>query len=630
MSTSEAEYDVIVVENVKIPMRDSVKLLTDIYRPAKFGQPLEDKLPVILERTPYGKGQELRATRCRGFASKGYIVISQDCRGCHDSGGELYFLAQEPNDGYDTVKWISEQAWCNGKIGTFGTSYGCWTQSALATQNPPQLSTMFLHQGGSNAHTSSVRQGGAMELRFIAWGFWHSALNTNSSLKHSQYVDEALSKADFRNWLKRMPIRKGQPELKVAPNYENWVFDVLTTADYTSFWKQPGFAINEFWDEHPDIPIYFSGGWYDSYTRSTLDNYIGLSKIKSSKMHLIMGPWTHGTDKPELSFAGDVEFGKKAALDSFDMLHLSWFDHSMKGKKNNLATDLPVKIFVMGGGDGHKTTDGKMFHGGHWRYEKEWPLTRAKHTKYYLSDDYTIGTSVPKKEKSCTTYEFDPSNPVPTIGAGISSLATLKPLPKEIRKSKVISEISLIEDISLNGAFDQKESPQQFGCNPPYLPLGSRSDVLVFETKPLENNTEITGPIEVNLWISSSAIDTDFTAKLIDSYPPSDDYPEGYNMNLSDSIARARYRKSREKPSFLTPGEIIPLQIVLYPTSNLFAKGHKIRLDISSSNFPRFDVNPNTGEPIALNRKSIIAENTIYHEKGHPSCILLPIIPTEK
>ena len=125
-------------------------------------------------------------------------------------------------------------------------------------------------------------------------------------------------------------------------------------------------------------------------------------------------------------------------------------------------------------------------------------------------------------------------------------------------------------------------------------------------------------------------MDTDFTAKLIDSYPPSNDYPEGYNMNLSDSIARARYHKSREKPSFLTPGEIVPLQIILYPTSNLFAKGHKIRLDISSSNFPRFDVNPNTGEPIALNRKSIIAENTIYHEKGHPSCILLPIIPTEK
>lgn len=627
MSVSQLEYDVVVIENVMVPMRDAVRLAADIYRPARGETPISHPLPVILERTPYGKAQVDMRERCRYFAQRGYVFVSQDCRGCHASEGELHFLAQEPDDGYDTVEWIARQPWCNGKVGTMGTSYMSWTQSALATQNPSHLACMFPNMGGSNAYTSSVRQGGAMELRFIAWAFWHAALNTNKKLKHSPYVDKALNSADFRQWLSRWPIKRGQTQLKVAPNYERWAFDLLTNADYNDFWKQPGFAIEEYWDQHADVPMYFSGGWYDSYTRATLDNYVGLSQRKKSHIRVIMGPWTHGTRTPELSYAGDVDFGPDAALGSFDELHLRWFDRWLKGISNGVDREPLVRIFVMGGGHGRRTREGRVFHGGRWRWEKEWPLARTRYTRFYIHGDGTLSTDPPEEPSSFTTYDFDPKDPVPTIGANISSLATLRPLPPDITDPTLLPQALRVEQIVTAGAFDQREGTQFFGCKPPYLPLGSRHDVLVFQTEALEHDIEVTGPIQVKLWVSSSAPDTDFTAKLIDVYPPSEDYPEGYDMNLTDSIMRARYRNSWEKPELLKPGEIAELTIVLYPTSNLFQSGHRIRMDVSSSNFPRFDVNPNTGEHPVFSRRTQVAENTVYHDAHHPSHILLPVIP---
>ena len=627
MSLSEPEYDVVSNENVMATMRDGVRLAADVFRPAKNGTPVSEPLPVILERTPYNKSQPERAQLCRYFAQRGYVFVAQDIRGCYASEGEHYFLTPDAYDGYDTVEWIAQQPWCNGKVGTMGTSYASWTQSALATQNPPHLACIFPNMGGSNAHTSSVRQGGAMELRFIAWAFWHSAQNSNKKLKQSPYVDKALNSAYFREWLQRWPIKRGQTQLKVVPNYERWVFDVLTNADYNDFWKQPGFAIEEYWDQHADVPMYFSGGWYDSYTRSTLDNYVGLSKRKKSDIRVIMGPWTHGTKTLEYSYAGDVEFGPEAALDSFDKLHLQWFDRGLKDIENGIDQEPPVKIFVMGGGDGHKTKEGRMFHGGRWRLENEWPLARARYTRFYLHEGDSLSNDPPEEPSSFTTYNFDPNNPVPTIGANVSSLATLKPPPPGVTDPSTLPQSLRRENIVQAGGFDQREGAEFFGSKPPYLPLGSRPDVQVFQTEPLERDTEVTGPIEVKLWISSSAPDTDFTAKLIDIYPPSEDYPEGYTLNLTDSIMRARYRNSREKPELLKPGKIAELTIVLYPTSNVFKAGHRIRVDISSSNFPRFDVNPNTGEPIGLNKRTQVAENTVYHDARHPSHILLPVIP---
>jgi putative CocE/NonD family hydrolase len=607
-------------------MRDGTRLTADVYRPAVEGIPEIDPLPALLERTPYGKRDPERAQRARCFARHGYIVVLQDCRGCFDSEGDLYFLKNEPLDGYDTVEWISRQPWCNGKVGTYGTSYAAWTQLALATQNPPHLCCMFPIMGGWNGHTSTVRHGGAMELRFMAWAFWHSALNRNRALKRDPWIDRALNLADFRYWLNKMPIRKDETALALVPNYERWMLDIFQHGDYDDFWKQPGFAFDEYLHQLADVPIFLCGGWYDSYTRATLEAFVALYKHKKGPIRVMMGAWTHGTYTTELSCAGDVEFGPSAPVESIDKLHLDWFNRWLKGRQNGIDKEPSVRIFVMGGGTGSKTKDGRLDHGGQWRDERAWPLPLTQYTRFYLHANRILSPQFPDNESPSTTYVFDPSNPVPTLGGNFSSLDYLKPYPPNVKAELIPSSLRR-EPITPNGGFDQRESPRFFGCKPPYLPLSARSDVLVFQTSPLEQDTEVTGPIQVQLWASSSAVDTDFTAKLLDVYPSTQDYPEGYALNISDSIIRARYRNSRGKAELMKPGEICEFIIVLYPTSNLFKKGHRIRLDISSSNFPRFDVNPNTGELLGSEQKKNVAENTIYHNSEHASHIVLPIVP---
>jgi hypothetical protein len=238
-----------------------------------------------------------------------------------------------------------------------------------------------------------------------------------------------------------------------------------------------------------------------------------------------------------------------------------------------------------------------------------------------------LDANTPSEVSSSTTYRFDPSNPVPSIGGNVSSLNSFKGLPSGASDPESVPRSETLDEIMAAGGFDQVERADIFGSHSPYLPLGSRPDVLVFQTPPLEENMEVTGPIEVRLWVSSSAVDTDFTAKLIDVYPSSRWYPDGYRLNLTDSIMRLRYRNGDGVPDFLTPGDVVEITITLYPTSNLFAQGHRVRLDVSSSNFPRFDVNPNTGEPIGRERRRAVANNSVYHEAGRGSVLILPVIP---
>ncbi len=397
----------------------------------------------------------------------------------------------------------------------------------------------------------------------------------------------------------------------------------------SEYWKHPSYAPALYWGQFPDVPILVVGGWYDSYTRATWQNYEGLRQGKKGPVKVLVGPWTHGSNTLELSYAGDVEFGPEAALDSFRDLHLRWFDQALKGQRSGVDGQPPVRIFVMGGGGGHRAGSGRLFHGGYWRDEAEWPLARTQYTPYYLYEDGSLGPEKPAATESSTTYRFDPSNPVPSIGGNVSSLTTLDSLPSGVADPAYAPRGSRIRDVMAAGGFDQVEAPQFYGCKEPHLPLGSRPDVLVFQTEPMGQDVEITGPIEVNLWVSSSAVDTDFTAKLIDLYPPSSWYPHGYALNISDSIMRLRYRNGPERAEFATPGEVVPLTITLYPTSNIFAAGHCIRLDISSSNFPRFDVNPNTGDPIGTERRRVGADNTVFHQADRASHIVLPVIPAD-
>ena len=620
-----SHYDVTVDLDVPIKARDGISLVADIYQPARQGQRVRDGLPVLLERTPYGKDEPLRRCRAAFFARRGYVVVIQDCRGCFQSEGKLSFLVNEPADGFDAVGWIAAQRWCSGKVGTYGTSYGSWVQSALATQNPPALACQVLTMGGWNAHTTTVRHGGAFELRFMAWAFWHSLLNENRGLKSRSGVAAGLENAPhFLHWLSRLPIRRGQTQLSLVPDYEDWLFDLYTQGDYDDFWRQPGLAMEEHLEAHADVPTLLVGGWYDSYTRATLDAYTALSEAKKGPVQVIMGPWTHGGYNTELSYAGDADFGADAALASFDALHLSWFDRWLKGEACSVQTK-PVRLFVMGGGAGRKTPEGRIQHGGSWREESEWPLGRALLTELYLAEAGRLSETVPEQDESSSTYCFDPTNPVPTVGGNFSSLSFIAPPPPGAEIGQLPGAVRR-RDVTPAGGFDQQEEGRFFGCEVPYLPLGSRADVLVYQTPPLEEDWEVTGALKVSLWISSSARDTDFTAKLIDVYPPSADYPQGFALNLTDSIVRTRYRNSREKAELMAPGEVYSLKIILYPIGNLFRRHHRVRLDISSSNFPRFDVNPNTGEPLGRNRGWMRAWNTVYHDRKRPSHLLLPVV----
>ena len=580
-------------------MRDGVCLATDIYFPALRGHAVSGKFPVILERTPYDKAGAGNVTNGSYFARRGYICVIQDVRGRFASEGEWYPFAKEAPDGYDTVEWIAAQEWSDSQVGTMGGSYCGSNQSALATLDPPHLKTMIVAVGASNYYHCSMRQNGALEQRFMIYAF-RMATTSKEALADANIkaaVDKAY--ANVGEWVSRAPLKAGTSPLRMLPNYERWVIDLFTHGEYDDYWKQRGYAISQYYEEHADVPTLYLGGWYDSYARATCENFTALSKMKKSRQVLLMGPWTHGGWG--VSYAGDIDFGNHSFI-NYNDLRLAWFDHFLKGVHTEVADWAPVKIFVMGTGDGNANYQGHLHHSGYWRDEQDFPLPGTRFTPYYLHVDGTLSPTSPGSHAP-SSFSFDPRDPVPTIGGGISAADPIMPA----------------------GAFDQRGDSRFFGCRDS-LPLNARSDVLTFQTEPLESNVEVTGPIAVSLYAASSARDTDFTAKLIDVCPLSEDYPYGLAINLTDSIIRTRYRNGWEEPELLEPREIYKFTFQLYPTSNVFQAGHRIRLDISSSNFPRFDVNPNTGGALGLERRFEVAEQRIYHDTEHSSQVILPIV----
>ncbi len=547
-------YGVSLTSDVMVRMRDGVRLATDIYRPTQNGRPLANPLPVILERTPYGKTvvsrSELsvqnpvaasRAEVARHFVSKGYVVIYQDCRGRYGSEGEFVKYLSDGLDGYDTCDWIVRQPWCSGKIGTMGLSYAAHTQGALACTHPPGIAAMFLDSGGfANAYQDGIRQGGAFELKQVTWAA-RAALESPSVLADPVRL-KALQAVDIKGWFARMPWKRGHSPLGAAPEYESYVYDQWEHGVFDGFWKQLGIYAAGFYDRFSDAPMVFMSAWYDPYPRSATDNYSALSRRKKGPVRLILGPWTHG-DRT-LTYAGDVDFGPAATLDGnlapdFLALRLRWFDCWLKGIDNGVAAEPAVRIFIMGGGSGRRNAAGRMDHGGRWRAEKDWPLPDLRPTEYYLHADGRLAPQMPAAIDSHVSYDFDPERPVPSVGGTITSG----------------------EPVMRGGAYDQREGPRFFGSREPYLPLAARPDVLVFETAPLAADIEVTGPISARLWIASDRPDTDFTIKLIDVYPPNEDYPEGFAMNITDGILRVRYRQSWEDPTLLQPNEDVPIPV---------------------------------------------------------------------
>ncbi len=598
-----------LMQGVMVPMRDGVLLATDIYLPA--GAPVAR--PVILERTPYGKHLPSRSERgpgeaaamaraevARYFVEHGYVVIYQDCRGRYASEGKFIKYVSEADDGVDTCAWILQQPWCNGRIGTKGLSYAAHTQAALGSHGAPGVVAMVLDSGGfANAYHSGIRQGGAFEMKQVTWALTRAL--ESDSVRADPARRRALMSINLLDWFRKInEWEPGRSPLSAAPEYEDFVFEQWRNGSFNNFWRRAGLYAQGYYAHFSAAATTHIASWYDPYARSACENFTGLVAAKRGPACLVLGPWTHGNRY--LSFAGDVDFGPQATLHGnlshdYLSLRLHWFDRHLKqgGAGAALPAPAPVRLFVMGGGSGRRNEAGRLDHGGYWRDEQEWPIARTQAIAFYLHPQGGVSTSMPI-DAGRQSYYYDPVDPTPTNGGAVTSG----------------------EPLMFGGAFDQGSIAG---------PEARRPDVLSFMSAPLTQDTEVTGSIVARLWVSSDCVDTDFTFKLIDFAPPSEDYPDGYAMNLTDGILRMRYRDSWEHPSLMTPGQCYPISIEALPTSNLFKRGHCIRIDISSSNFPKYDPNPNTGAAEGFPGPVSIAHNTIYMQADAPSHVLLPVIP---
>lgn len=562
-AASTARYEVTIQAGVPVKMRDGVTLIADIYRPKAEG-----RFPVLLTRTPYNRRDPMTGTF---LASHGYVVILQDTRGRFDSGGEFYPFRHESEDGYDTIEWAAGLEFSNGMVGTFGGSYVGATQMLAAIAKPPHLKAIFPYVTASEYYDGWTYQSGALMQAFTST--WTTGLAQDTLRR------KASGMSKMSEWMNQLPVDDyriiASPTADdVASYFRDWVAHERDD-EYWRRWK-----ISDHYSEM-DIKALHSGGWHDIFLKGSIGNYVGMRKAAATEsarqnQRLLVGPWAHTFTSPEGKI-GDVTFGKHAVLDMSGTI-IKWMDYALKGIKNEFASDSPVRIFVMGENV--------------WRDEKEFPLARTQYTKYYfhaskgansISGDGSLSTKIPGAEKP-ETFEYDPANPVPTIGGRLCCGGTLP------------------------GPYNQQ-------------PNESRQDVLVFSTPPLERDTEVTGNISVELFAASSAVDTDFTALIVDVDP------SGYARLLTDGIVRARYRNSTERAELIEPGKVYKYTIDLWTTSNLFKAGHRIRVYISSSNFPRFNRNLNTGEATMRGTKMLKASQTVYHDAEHPSAIMLPIIP---
>jgi putative CocE/NonD family hydrolase len=564
---------IITEHSVEMKTRDGVTLRADIYRPAAQG-----KYPTLLQRTPYNKDNA--ADFGRRAAAQGYVVVVQDVRGRYTSEGEWYVFRHESEDGYDAVEWAAALPNSNGKVGMFGGSYVGATQMLAAIAHPPHLAGICPVVTSSNYHESWTYQGGAFEQWFNE--SWTSGLaqdtlsrlirdNTNARLGAS-----TLPLNNYPVFNVPMPQDPASLTGTLAPYFLDW----LAHPTYDDYWEK--LSIEENFDKI-QVPSLTIAAWYDIFQGGSLRNYIGMrdhagneAARKNQRLYVSIGGHAGSGRK-----IGDTDFGPAAEQYDDSEITLHWYNYLFKGEQNEYANAArPVHLFVMGKNE--------------WRDEASWPLKRAKETRYSLASngnantaagDGTLATTAQKGKPD--TYIYDPANPVPTTGGPLCCDAGHLPA----------------------GPRDQKA-------------VEARPDVLVYSTEALAEDLEVTGPVTLDLYAKTSAADTDFTAKLVDVAP------DGVAHNLTEGILRARYREStKAAPKPITPNQVYEYKIDLWSTSNVFLKGHKIRLEVSSSNFPRFDRNLNTGKDSASDATMVKATNTILHDSEHPSALILPVIP---
>jgi len=588
-----------------IAARDGVRLATDVYLPAGKGP-----WTVLLERTPYDRRGTNHADRTLAepepkskpqiaawFADRGFAYVLQDCRGRFESEGRFEKYLGEQADGVDTLNWILAQPWCDGRVCTLGFSYGAHVQTALAAATPAGLAAMFIDSGGfSSAFDSGIRQGGAYELKQLTWALKHARLARET--RDDPRRRSALESVDIRDWVGKVWTH-GHSAVSAAPEYEAYILEQWAHEKFDDFWQRAEFFARGHHDRFPDVPCVLMSSWYDPYSRTAIENFVGLRSGKKSPVRLVLGPWTHG--QRSLTYAGDVDFGAAATLDGqvapdYPTLRSDFFDRYVRGGHAPDWLASPVTVFVMGGGPGGKTVEGRLQHGGSWLRCSDWPPREAKPLRLYLAEARSLQSRRPAEDLE-ESWQHDPLDPVPTIGGAITSGAPLME----------------------GGAFDQRETAQTFGSSAIGRPLADRKDVVSFRSAPLERDLQVVGPVRARLWVSTSAVDTDFVVKLVDEYPPSQEWPSGFAMNVTDGILRLRFRDSFSEPKLAEPGKIYPIEIVLLPTANRFVRGHRLRIDVASSNFPHFDVNPNTGAPAGVPSTPLVAQNRVHAGSAAPS-----------
>ena len=576
---------VLVDRNVEVTMRDGVVLRANVYRPDT-----PEPLPVVISRLPYNKDLPTWQvmTDAVRLAEAGFAVVCQDTRGRYKSEGDFYPFIHEGRDGYDTVEWAAAQPWSSGAVGMTGGSYFGATQWLAAVEQPPHLRALFPMITTSEYYESWTYQGGAFQLGFtLLWTLTSLApenarrLAADPDLGARAMLDLLASADDIAEHYRHLPLAN-LPILRES-RAAGFYFDWLAHASDDEYWQ--AVAINRRY-ARIQVPAYNVGGWYDLFLHGTLENYVrmrseGGSPAARAGQRLLVGPWGHGAPTgtfPELSF------GILASQDAIDLtgLQIGFFDHHLRGESSALASQPPVRLFVMGE--------------NRWRDEQEWPLARARNTPWFLHSQGNAGslggTLSPESpgDEAADVYLYDPRDPAPTVGG----------------------------PTFLPGLFiGANEGPRD------QRPVEARPDVLVFTSAPLEQPVEVTGPLSVTLFAATSAPDTDFVARLIDVYP------DGAARLLAEGIVRARFRDGYARPRPIEPDRVYAYQIDLVATSNLFQAGHRIRVDVTSSSFPRFDRNPNTGHPLGVDGPDDLqpALQTIFHDGERASHIRLPIVP---
>lgn len=573
------------------PMRDGVKLATEVYLPAAS----PGRYPVILTRSPYNRRLTVAGSNCdhkqlMEFARQGYVALNQDVRGRYRSEGIFDPFRQEKDDGFDAVEWAAVQPWSNGKVGIFGGSYVGVTSWQAAAAAPPHLVTAVGSITASDYHDNWAYVNGAFDLH-LNLGWTVNFLAADSYIRTLEGSGLSIEEMDRRaarsladaqrdlltDWVWTLPLKSFSKLKTVAPYYSDWI----NHPDYDHYWDK---ASLEHQYAKISIPTLSYGGWYDVFAVGTVRNFAGMRANGASPearegARLVMTCCGHTGGQ------GLISWGPNAQAYDAD-LTARWFDFHLKGKQNGIGGEPTARLLIMVPPD--RGTQGSSF----YLAAESYPLPHAQMRKLYFSSGGRAntrlgdGTLGPQASGSPDRFVYDPKDPVPTMGGNLCC-----------------------GDFLMRGALDQAK-------------LELRHDVLVYTSEPLAEDLAVVGPVTVRLWAASSARDTDFTAKLVDVHL------DEIAHNVLDRVVRARFRNgSKKAPSLITPGRAYEYTIELGDTATVFRKGHRIRLEISSSNFPHFDRNPNTGRPFGEDAQLVSATQTIYHDAEHPSHVELPVAP---